>query len=282
MRLKSNWGLRNLPQLLFFCPLIQYMTKEEFKIKYAKEIADGSIYSMILPYSVKVIAKFALGGRIAFDDEFYTRKEDVEAALARVDLSDKKVYCPCDSEESEFVKYFQQPGKCKKLRYTSDDFRTHDENWEWADVIVTNPPFSLHTDFGKWIKKFDKRYVIVSRILPVIFHWMKHVHLLHRFQDFKNTDKEVLCGFFTDLEVKGLTFKEVFGRELPISNGESMPFDANYRDLKPLAGLKKYGKKTGFPPRDFQGEFLIAADCNTEEFDILEIRRFYTKVKYRK
>lgn len=258
------------------------MTKEEFKIKYAKEIADGSIYSMKLPYSEKVIYKSIFGGRIAFNDEYYTRKEDIEAALSKVDLSDRKVYCPCDSEESEFVKYFQQPGKCKELRYNSDDFRKHDEDWEWADVIVTNPPFSLATEFGRWIKRFDKRYIVVSRILPVIFHWMKHVHLLHRFKEFKNIEKQVLCGFFTDLDVKGLTFKEVFGYELPISNGESMPSDSNYSDLKSFAGLKKYGKKTGFPPRDFQGEFLIVADCNTEEFDILEMRSFYTKVKYRK
>lgn len=255
------------------------MTKEEFKIKYAKEIADGSIHSMKLPYSAKRIAKSIFGGRIAFNDEYYTRKEDVEAALSKVDLSDKKVYCPCDSEESEFVKYFQQPGKCKELRYNSDDFRKHDEDWEWADVIATNPPFSLSTEFGKYIKRFDKRYIVVSRILPTIFHWMKHVHLLHRFNEFKNTDNRVLCGFFTDLDVKGLTFKEVFGRELPISNGESMP--TTFKERKTFPGLKKYGKKTGFPPRGFQGEFLIVADCNTEEFDILEIQRFYTKVKHR-
>lgn len=262
------------------------MTKEEFKIKYAKEIADGSIHSMKLPYSVKVIYKSIFGGRVAFNDEYYTRKEDVEAALSRVDLSDKKVYCPCDSEESEFVKYFQQPGengkpKCKELRYNSDDFRKHDEDWEWADVIVTNPPFSLATEFGRWISKYNERYVLVSPLLPHIMLWMKHVHLLHRFNKFKNTEKQVLCGFFTDLDVKGLTFKEVFGRELPISNGESMPFNSNCPDLKAFAVLKKYGKKTGFPPRDFQGEFLIAADCNTEEFDILDIKRFYTKVRYR-
>jgi len=258
------------------------MTKEEFIKHYAKEIADGSIHSMILPYSEKRIYKTIFGGKIAFNDEYYTRKEDVEAALSRIDLSDKKVYCPCDSEESEFVKYFQQPGKCKELRYNSNDFRNHPEDWEWADVIVTNPPFSFATEFGKWIKKYDKRYVIVSSILPRIMDWMKHVHLLHRFKDFKNTDKKVLCGFFTDLDVKGLTFKEVFGYELPISeNGESMPFDANHSDLPSFTGLKKYGKKTGFPPRDFQGEFLIAADCNVEEFDILDFRRFYTKVRYR-
>lgn len=258
------------------------MTKEEFKIHYAKEIADGSIHSMKLPYSEKVIYKTIFGGKIAFNDEYYTRKEDVEAGLSKVDLSDKKVYCPCDSEESEFVKYFRKPGKCKELRYTSDEFRKHPEDWEWADVIVTNPPFSLATEFGRWIKRFDKRYVLVSRLLPNIFHWMKHVHMLRRFNEFKNTDKKVLCGFFTDLDVKGLTFKEVFGRELPISNGESMPFDPSHSDLKPFIGLKKYGKKTGFPPRDFQGEFLIAADCNTEEFDILETRRFMAKVRYRK
>lgn len=255
------------------------MTKEEFKIHYAKEIADGSIHSMKLPYSEKVIYKVLFGGRIAFNDEYYTRKEDVEAGLVRVDLSDKKVYCPCDSEESEFVKYFQQPNKCKELRYNSDDFRNHPEDWEWADVIVTNPPFSLKTEFGRWISKYDKRYALVSPILPRITGWMKHAHLLHRFKDFKNTDKKVLCGFFTDLDVKGLTFKEAFGRELPISNGESMRENLEMNQIFP--GLKKYGKKTGFPPRDFQGEFLIAADCNTEEFDILEVRRLYTKVRYR-
>lgn len=255
------------------------MTKEEFKIHYAKEIAEGSIHSMKLPYSVKSIYKALFGGKIAFNDEYYTRKEDVEAGLARVNLSDKKVYCPCDSEESEFVKYFQQPGKCKELRYNSDDFRNHPEDWEWADVIVTNPPFSLATEFGKWISKYNKRYVLVSPIIPRIMEWMKHVHFLHRFNKFKNTDKKVLCGFFTDLDVKGLTFKEVFGYELPISKGESMKESPEMNKVFP--GLKKYGKKTGFPPRDFQGEFLITADCNTEEFDILEKRRFYTKVRYR-
>lgn len=255
------------------------MTKEEFKIKYAKEIADGSIHQMKMPYSKKQIYKSIFGGKAAFNDEYYTRKEDVEAALSRVDLSDKKVYCPCDSEESEFVKYFQQPGKCKELRYNSDDFRKHDEDWEWADVIVTNPPFSLKTEFGRYINQFNKRYVLVSPILPVIFHWMKHVHLLHRFKEFKNTSNKVLCGFFTDLDVKGLTFKETFGRELPISNGESMPESIEARKCFP--GLKKYGKKTGFPPRDFTGEFLIAADCNVEEFDILKVQILFTKVRYR-
>lgn len=255
------------------------MTQEEFKIKYAKEIDDESIHQMKMPYSVKQIYKSIFGGRAAFNDEYYTRKEDVEAALSRVDLSDKKVYCPCDSEESEFVKYFQQPGKCKELRYSSNDFRVHPLDFEWADVIVTNPPFSLKTEFGRWIKKFNKRYVLVSPILPVIFHWMKHVHLLHRFNEFKNTDSRVLCGFFTDLDVKGLTYKEAFGKELPISNGESMP--KNISAEKYFPGLKKYGKKTGFPPRDFTGEFLIAADCNVEEFDILGLRELFTKVKYR-
>lgn len=254
------------------------MTKEEFKQHYAKEIADGSIHQMKLLYSEKLIYRTIFGGKVAFNDEYYTRKEDVEAALSGVDLSDKKVYCPCDSEESEFVKYFQQPRKCKELRYSCNDFRTHPLDWEWADVIVTNPPFSLATEFGKWIEKFDKRYIVVSRILPTIFQWMKHVHLLHKFKDFKNTDKKVLCGFFTDLDVKGLTFKEVFGRELPISNGESMKVGT---DEKLFPGLKKYGKKTGFPPRDFTGEFLITANCNVEEFDILRVYSLQTKVKYR-
>ena len=47
-------------------------------------------------------------------DEYYTRKEDINKFLPYWDFSDKIVYCPCDTEKSEFVKYFKQKGKCKE------------------------------------------------------------------------------------------------------------------------------------------------------------------------
>ena len=81
------------------------------------------------------------------DDEFYTRAVDIEKFLQYWDLSDKIVYCPCDSDKSEFVKYFKKNGKCKELIYTSDDFRTHEDLFEKADIIITNPPFSLKIEF---------------------------------------------------------------------------------------------------------------------------------------
>lgn len=92
---------------------------------------------------MKQLQRYALqrAGKLKPNDEFYTRKEDVEAALPEWDLSNKIVYCCADSKESEFVKYFKQPGKCKELIYTSDDFRTHEDLFQRADVIVTNPLF---------------------------------------------------------------------------------------------------------------------------------------------
>lgn len=40
-------------------------------------------------------------------DEFYTQYEDIENELKHYDLKGLKVYCNCDTEESNFVKYFE-------------------------------------------------------------------------------------------------------------------------------------------------------------------------------
>jgi hypothetical protein len=99
-------------------------------------------------------------------DEYYTRREDILKFLPHFDLSNKTVYCPCDSDKSEFVKYFKEEAHCKELIYTSDDFRTHEDLFEKADIIITNPPFSLKIEFMDIIKKYDKDFIV---ILPNIF-----------------------------------------------------------------------------------------------------------------
>lgn len=118
----------------------------------------------------KIITSSLKGKAYNSGDEYYTRREDIEKFLPHWDLSSKIVYCPCDSEESEFVKYFKQNGKCKKLIYTSDDFRTHEDLFGAADVIVTNPPFSLKVEFLNMIRKYKKDYIIIlHNISPQIF-----------------------------------------------------------------------------------------------------------------
>ena len=61
-------------------------------------------------------------------------------------LEGKIIYCNCDSEESNFVKYFKEHKeelKYKDLWYTSDDYRNHFDLLLKCDIVITNPPFSL-------------------------------------------------------------------------------------------------------------------------------------------
>lgn len=89
------------------------------------------------------------------NDEFYTTKKQVENIfnlyLKNYDFTNKVIYCPCDSERSEFVKFIKHNKdvlKYKEFIYTWDDYNTHEDLFNYADIIITNPPFS------KLIKEF--------------------------------------------------------------------------------------------------------------------------------
>lgn len=126
------------------------------------------------------------------NDEFFTPYDAVKNELDNYigDLADRTVYCPADEEESAFWKYFKENFArhgLKKLiatkyvkngqgilnvfdgaaqstgRLSGDgDFRSGEcaDFFKEADVVVTNPPFSLMKDFLKIIK--DKKYIIVA------------------------------------------------------------------------------------------------------------------------
>lgn len=104
-------------------------------------------------------------------DEFYTLCEDVKFELDHyVDqLKDKVVYCPCDTKESAFVKYFSElkaKGLIKELLYTSLQdgvdclSDTAIDNYKHSDIIVTNPPFSLFRQFLSLLDSLDKKFII--------------------------------------------------------------------------------------------------------------------------
>ena len=124
--------------------------------------------------------------KVAKNDEFYTRLQDIENELRhyRNHFKGKVVYCNCDdARESNFFKYFslnfeflglkklittgyKENGKGVALVYEGDkngnrnvddeeikvtelngngDFRSEEciEFLKEADIVVTNPPFSL-------------------------------------------------------------------------------------------------------------------------------------------
>lgn len=138
--------------------------------------------------------------KVAKNDEFYTRFEDINFEINLVEhgyrpfFKDKVVYCNCDDpEESNFWKFFKarfsglklkklisthydQEGRSSyKLEYDGErvvkseldgngDFRSSEcvELLKESDIVVTNPPFSLFREFVALLMKYEKKFVIIG------------------------------------------------------------------------------------------------------------------------
>ena len=145
------------------------------------------------------------------NDEFYTRREDIDDGLAdyRDYFRGKSIYCNCDDySKSEFVKYFMDnfeelgirelTATCYKpklrslfddaeyvpphgLRMTSPDYIEHFQlsgNGDFrqpecmdilrqADIIVTNPPFSLLRTLTDICFSEGKDFILVAPLHAV-------------------------------------------------------------------------------------------------------------------
>lgn len=143
-----------------------------------------------------------MAARAAKKDEFYTRRGDIEAEMAfHPDAFwGRVVYCNCDSLDSQFVAYFsdnfqrlglralwvsgfcpdrtcwfyemQMPGVWNKRAVASDgDFRSNACICllQQADVVVTNPPFSLFRPYVALLMQYQKQFLILGNINAVTF-----------------------------------------------------------------------------------------------------------------
>lgn len=147
----------------------------------------------------------------AKNDEFYTRREDIENELSHYSehFKGKVVYCNCDDPEwSEFVKFFKRNFKAwgmKKLIAThyeldeknyayyleynehqndgmddepvivplqcNGDFRSDAcvKLLEEADIVVTNPPFSLFREYVAQLMEYNKKFLILGSVNAVTY-----------------------------------------------------------------------------------------------------------------
>lgn len=114
----------------------------------------------------------------ARNDEFYTLYEDIEKELSHYDVElfrGKRVYCNCDSPESNFVKYFTD--NYDRLGLTgfrntwlgmggegNGDFRSEEckSYLKEADIVVTNIPFSLAREYLKLMKESNKKFIFMG------------------------------------------------------------------------------------------------------------------------
>lgn len=118
-------------------------------------------------------------------DEFYTLYSDIAGEISKHShiFKDKIVYCNCDGERSNFVKYFTDnfeklglkdfiatsyngAGKGKLIQELScngsfDSFMLIQYIMR-ADIVVTNPPFSLIRDYFKHLNRYKKKFILVA------------------------------------------------------------------------------------------------------------------------
>lgn len=100
------------------------------------------------------------------DNEFYTRYQDVKFFVENSQLceyfKDKIIYCPCDTEQSNIVKYLkdnQLKLGIKEIINTSDNYYSHEDLYDKCDVVFTNPPFTGIVKWLKWLNSRDIKYV---------------------------------------------------------------------------------------------------------------------------
>ena len=139
----------------------------------------------------------------AKNDEFYTQLQDIENELKHYKnhFKDKVVYCNCDID-SNFWKYFKsnfnelglkflistginysnEPGYEKGVYNSYDgtqtirkgingDFRSKEsiEILQQADIVVTNPPFSLFREYMHQLIEYNKKFLIVGNLNAITY-----------------------------------------------------------------------------------------------------------------
>lgn len=142
-------------------------------------------------------------------DEYYTPKEAVIPIIKYL-KREMVVWCPFDTEDSEYVKCIQANGN--KVIFSHID---NGENFfsfepkERYDVIISNPPFSLKDDVLKRLDELNKSYAILLP-LPTLQGQKRFKYLI---------DSEVLIfdkriNFWQDKEhtkmAKGVAFASIY------------------------------------------------------------------------
>lgn len=100
------------------------------------------------------------------NDECYTPRYGVEVLLEFLPrFKNKIIWCPFDTEESEFVKVFKEHGYNVVYSHiwNGQDFFTYEpEKW---DLMISNPPFTNKAEIFKRALKFNKPFALLNSVL---------------------------------------------------------------------------------------------------------------------
>ena len=118
------------------------------------------------------------------NNEFYTQLKDIENELQYYTehFRDKVVYCNCDNpDKSMFVKHFRDNFErlgIKKLLISYIDPETGEGDFrssksisllKEADIVVTNPPFSLFREYIAQLVEHKKKFLVVGNMNAITY-----------------------------------------------------------------------------------------------------------------
>lgn len=259
----------------------------------------------------------------AKNDEFYTQLCDVEKELMhyKSHFKDKIVFCNCDDPTwSAFWEYFHlnfgELGLKKlisthydaenpsyKLEYEggddndievgvktrllqNGDFRSEEcvELLKEADIVVTNPPFSLFRAYVAQLIEYDKKFIIIGsknaitykEFFPLIKDnkvWIGHNNV----KEFKQPDGSVKkfgnIGWYTNLDIPKRHEKLILWKNY---TPEEYPKYDNYDaiNVDKVAEIPIYYDDVMGVPITFLDKY------NPEQFEILGLDRYTVPNKY--
>lgn len=269
-------------------------------------------------------------------DEFYTQLKDIESELKHYvsHFKDKIVYCNCDDPRvSNFFKYFSKNFKqlgLKKLisasyqkekngfyseifdeiqsdhkkqtiiKFEGDgDFRSDEsiELLKQADIVVTNPPFSLFREYVAQLIEFKKKFLIIGNINAItykeIFKLIKDdkvwlgINLGRGISGFIVPEEYELYGTEARVDEYGnrivspnnclwLTNLDTFKRHQDILLTKSyFGYESNYPNYDNYEGINV--DKTEDIPKDYPGcmgvPITFLHKYNPEQFEIIKFRK---------
>ena len=243
--------------------------------------------------------------RRAKNDEFYTQYVDIENECKHYidQFKDQWIYLPCDSEESNFWKYFIDHFKeygIKRLTAThinldgtpsyrldydgseviktalkgNGDFRSEEctKIKDECDVVITNPPFSLFREFVQWLQ--CKKFLILGNPNAItykdFFPYLKNREV---FVHSQNDAISFTMSFISDGEIKQVA--SIWFTTLNSNSFRELKLDKKY-DADKYNHLLNYDcinvDKVKDIPYDYDGVMAVPLTVifyNPQQFDII-------------
>lgn len=244
----------------------------------------------------------------AKNDEYYTRRVDVDAELTHYPFEGRIVYCSADDESSAFRDYFfdnfhalglqglycsgidgelfEYDGDKTSVSRIDGDFRSSDSTaiMQQSDIVVTNPPYSLFRPFFTQLLENEKDFIVLANknavsykeVFPAIKDGL--VRLGYSAPNFFQTPSGTLSNL-TGLS-KWFTTLPTPGKSYPTFTASISDRDYQCFDLYPALNVDR----TSEIPCDYDGLLgvpITALDrLDPEKYEIVDLIARYAVIDH--